>query len=348
MTDTQSTSDTGGAAVSQRKPHVAPTLGPRGEHLSIMVPTYNCAEYLADTLNSLKAQGSKLEQAQIEVIDDCSTKDEPEQVVRELWPERVSFYRHPQNVGPIANFNACLERAERPWIHILHGDDYMLTGAYEEIERCLVEVPEAKAVFGRSVTGDADGIWTGMSVPLGPSARGRLEYRASDWGQCPVQFAGVLFSREAVQTVGNFDDSFCHVADWNMWWRLAKTVPVAYTNECVSFYRQFEGNHSSTLRRHGINSRESFDQVCRVAADLQANGESHTAPPSRLFIKQFHRCKAQCEAYLDDPEAFRANLQVLAAYPASVGRRKALLRLRLRHWRARLRGARRNGQGHGT
>jgi glycosyltransferase involved in cell wall biosynthesis len=88
-------------------------LGQHGEQLSIVVPTYNCARWLGDTLRSLQAQGPRLNDAEIVVMDDHSTTDDPEAVVREVWGDRVAFVRHPQNLGPTRNFNACLDRARR-------------------------------------------------------------------------------------------------------------------------------------------------------------------------------------------------------------------------------------------
>ena len=48
---------------------------------SIMIPVYNCAEYLRVTLASVLAQFPPEDDAQIEVIDDCSTRDDPAAVV---------------------------------------------------------------------------------------------------------------------------------------------------------------------------------------------------------------------------------------------------------------------------
>ena len=98
---------------------------------SVMIPTYNCAEYLGQTLQSVLAQGLGPDLMHIEVVDDCSNKDDPEAVVNAVGRGRVEFHRKPKNAGAIANFNTCLERSRGRYVHILHGDDTVLNGYYE-------------------------------------------------------------------------------------------------------------------------------------------------------------------------------------------------------------------------
>ncbi|HZY25562.1 MAG TPA: glycosyltransferase, partial [Bacteroidales bacterium] len=76
-----------------------------------MIPTYNCAHYLRETIASVLAQDPGPEIMQIEVVDDHSTRDDPEVVVKELAGDRVGFYRQSQNVGYIKNFETCLQRS---------------------------------------------------------------------------------------------------------------------------------------------------------------------------------------------------------------------------------------------
>jgi glycosyltransferase involved in cell wall biosynthesis len=72
-----------------------------------MIPTYNCAHYLRETLASVLAQDLGPEKMQIEVVDDCSTLDNPAAVVKELGRGRVEFYRQPKNQGYIRSKHAC-------------------------------------------------------------------------------------------------------------------------------------------------------------------------------------------------------------------------------------------------
>ena len=75
-----------------------------------------------------------LDRMEIEVVDDCSTEDDPEAVVREVGKGRVKFHRKSRNEGVTANFNTCVQRSSGELVHILHGDDYVLPGFYRTIE----------------------------------------------------------------------------------------------------------------------------------------------------------------------------------------------------------------------
>jgi hypothetical protein len=59
-----------------------------------------------------------------------------------------------------------------------------------------------------------------------------------------VQFAGIIFRRDAALAVGAFDDRYAHAADWDLWWKLAKRFPAAYTNLCLGGYRRFRSRRS--------------------------------------------------------------------------------------------------------
>ena len=124
---------------------------------SIMIPTYNCANYLKDTLESVLKQDLGAERMQIEVIDDCSIKDDPEEVVRLYGKGRVKFYKQPQNVGATSNFNTCVKRSNGNLIHILHGDDTVNEGFYTSIEQVFKDNPDVGICFTRSNIIDENG-----------------------------------------------------------------------------------------------------------------------------------------------------------------------------------------------
>ena len=122
-----------------------------------MIPTYNCAGYLEATLHSVLAQAPGPEAMQIEVVDDHSTADDPEEVVMRLGGGRVDFYRQPENMGVVGNLNTCLQRSRGEVVHLLHGDDIVLEGFYRTLGDRLRQHPEAGAAYCRHLYVDARG-----------------------------------------------------------------------------------------------------------------------------------------------------------------------------------------------
>ena len=108
---------------------------------------------------------------QIEVVDDDSTIDDPEEVVTRLGGERVDFYRQPENVGVVANLNTCLQRSRGEVVHLLHGDDVVVEGFYRDPRRPPAGHPEAGAAYCRHVYVDEHGRRLGLA-PLEPAASG--------------------------------------------------------------------------------------------------------------------------------------------------------------------------------
>ena len=58
---------------------------------SVLIPTHNCAHYLRETLHSVLAQDPGEALMEIIVVDDHSTKDDPEAVVKEFGKAACSL-----------------------------------------------------------------------------------------------------------------------------------------------------------------------------------------------------------------------------------------------------------------
>ena len=124
---------------------------------SVMIPTYNCARFLRQTLESVLSQDPGPDMMQIEVVDDRSTLDDPAAVVAEVGRGRVAFYRQPRNVGHTRNFETCLKRARGKVVHLLHGDDYVLDGFYRKLQHAFESQPQIGAAFCRQIFTDDSG-----------------------------------------------------------------------------------------------------------------------------------------------------------------------------------------------
>jgi len=225
--------------VSGVPPVPSPVEGRDRPFWSVMIPTYNGARYLGESLGSVLAQDPGADYMQIQVIDDHSTVGDPEAVVRDLAGGRVSFYRQPRNVGHIANFNTCLERSVGMVVHVLHDDDTVRLGFYEHLERGLRQHPEAGAALSRHIYSDSDGHWWSIS-PLERRTPGILDgwLKKIASGQ-RVATPSMAVRRSTYEALGGFDPRSGRVGgeDWEMWVRIATRYPVWFEPEPLAVYR---------------------------------------------------------------------------------------------------------------
>jgi glycosyltransferase involved in cell wall biosynthesis len=239
---------------------------------SVMIPTYNCAHYLRETLNSVLAQDPGSEHMQIEVIDDCSTLDNPEAVVQEVGEGRVNFYRQPKNLGHIGNFNTCIQRSKGHFIHLLHGDDCVRTGFYQKLQSAFVQNPGVGAAFCRDIAIDEYGHWQWFMNLQKPES-GILD----DWLRRIAIFnqlnpPSMVVKREVYEKLGGFDTRIqCFAEDWEMWVRIAAHYPVWYEAEPLALYRL----HSQSLTARGVLTGQNIRDVRKI---LEINQEYLPAP----------------------------------------------------------------------
>ncbi|NEO42602.1 MAG: glycosyltransferase [Moorea sp. SIOASIH] len=237
---------------------------PEGKHRpfwSVMIPTYNCANYLVETLESLLAKDPGPEHMQIEVVDDCSTKDNPEQVVREIGKGRVSFYRQPQNVGLTQNFNTCIRRSIGQVVHILHGDDKVAQGFYERLKLGFHTDDTVGAAFSRHHVINDHGHWLRTSE-LERQTPGILKNWIEHIALMQrIQFPAIAVKRKVYEAIGGFTPNLSHAADWEMWRRIAVHFPVWFEPKVLAHYRSHSSSHTSQLAMTGDNLKDIHKSI---------------------------------------------------------------------------------------
>lgn len=250
---------------------------------SVMIPTYNCAKYLRETLASVLAQDPGSEVMQIEVVDDCSTKDNPAAVVEELGGGRVGFYQQPENVGHTRNFETCLKRAQGKLIHLLHGDDCVRNGFYRKIQQAFEKNPEIAAAFCRHIHMDEHGHWQYIS-PLEQFESGVL----NNWlekiaVQQRIQTPSIVVRRDVYEKMGNFDSRLSWCEDWEMWVRMATEYPIWYEVEPLALYRI----HSNSSSGYRTQTGENVQDLRRAINIMKEYLPNQYTDISKLALKSY-------------------------------------------------------------
>ncbi|MDB5417039.1 MAG: Family 2 glycosyl transferase [Phenylobacterium sp.] len=225
---------------------------------SVMIPTFNCADLLGQTLSSVLASGYAADEMQIEVVDDCSTADDPSRVVQALGMGRVGFFRQPENLGHARNFNSCLARARGRLVHVLHGDDWVSPDFYGKIAALFAAKPALGAAFCRHVIANDDGSQQRIS-PLERQTAGVLEnWLPTIAGELRLQPPSIVVQREVYEALGGFDTRMSSCGeDWEMWVRIAAHYPVGYLPESLAFYR----DRSNSLTKRSVHSGQNIRDV---------------------------------------------------------------------------------------
>ena len=230
---------------------------------SVVIPTYNCAHYLKETLKSVLAQDLGKDQMEIIVVDDHSTKDDPEAVVKNYGKGRVQFIRQERNVGKVRNYETGLKASKGHYIHQLHGDDAVRPNFYGSMERLLKDHPKAGAAFCRSIYMDDQSRWTGITGMTQDTEGIVHDMLAKLYTEQHIQTPSMVVKREVYEQVGAFDRRLNCMEDWEMWIRIANNYPIAVSNEVLALYRSHDDNATQQTFQDG-SALETHQLVCDI------------------------------------------------------------------------------------
>ena len=237
-------------------PQIAPVpSGTERTVWSVMIPVYNCSQYLEQTLNSVLIQAQGEDRMQIEVVDDCSTDADVSALVSRVGRGRVQYFRKEVNMGSVRNFETCINRARGKFVHILHGDDFISPGFYEQIEKLFDQYPDAGAAFSDFYYVDSSnnilytdgkvmeqaGVFKDALLHLGTKQR--------------IQSPSMVVKRSVYEALGSFF-AVKYGEDWEMWVRIAAHYPILHTPEYLANYRVHDSNISSNSLVSGQNIRD--------------------------------------------------------------------------------------------
>lgn len=110
--------------------------------LSVVIPLFNCEEFIADTLRSLYRQGFEESDFEILIVNDGSTDDSV--AVVEQFLDKYSNIRVfcQPNLGVAAARNRGLEMSHGLYVHFLDADDMMEDNSYVMLRELCVSNPD--------------------------------------------------------------------------------------------------------------------------------------------------------------------------------------------------------------
>jgi glycosyltransferase involved in cell wall biosynthesis len=225
---------------------------------SVIIPTYNCANYLKQTIESVLIQDRGIENMEIWVVDDCSS-DNPREIVEEFGRGRVGFYKQEQNVGQLNNFSTCLNLSKGKIIHLLHGDDFVHNNFYESLEKSLLSDNNIGAGFtGHNVVNETGGLIV-TSELLADNAGVIENFLSIITCRQVIQTPSIVVKREVYEKLGAFSKDLTWVEDWEMWIRIASNYKIYYEPTVLASYRV----HNNSNTENSINTGRFVKDVLK-------------------------------------------------------------------------------------
>lgn len=248
--------------IPQTPPQIAPiTDGSPRPMWSVMIPTYNCSKYLVETIESVLQQDLGEAVMQIEVVDDCSTDANVEELVNTIGKGRVSYFKQEKNVGSLRNFETCINRSRGIYIHLLHGDDRVKNGYYSAITDLFERFPNSGAAYCAYDYITSNGLFTRHSLLEAPEPciLDNWLYKLAEYPR--VEYVAMTVKRETYETLGSF--YLTHYGeDWEMWARIAKDYPTAYVPKFLAEYRE----HVNSITWRSYQTGQNIKDIKKITA----------------------------------------------------------------------------------
>ncbi len=211
--------------------------------VSIIVATYNCAEYIEDALNSVYRQTYK--DLELIVTDDCSTDNSIDVAHKWINEHKERFVRTAQtktthNSGVTANYNSGLSEARGEWVKCLDGDDMLPDDAIETYVKYVKSSDSHTVLYANEQAFDNSNHRGSINKSILPKASSRkqmiylLNHRLL--GICT---ATNFINRTAFSLQGGFDSRFPMYQDGSPFLKsLAAGNPVGIIDKVLLLKRE--------------------------------------------------------------------------------------------------------------
>lgn len=234
-----------------------------GPLVSIVVPVYNAESFLANTIDSVRAQ--TYNNWELLLVDDCSS-DASVRQIKDYRKEdaRIKLIRMDRNSGAALSRNIGIEKAKGKYLAFLDADDAWLPSKLEKQIR-LASERNAHLVYSGYEFANADGQSTGKTVKVPASMSLKQAY-----GNHLIWTSTVLINLSTVHKsdIKMLDISFGE--DITTWWRILAKYGSAYgITESLALYRRgtrtLSSNKWSVLLKkwRAFKYAENFNQFKR-------------------------------------------------------------------------------------
>jgi glycosyltransferase involved in cell wall biosynthesis len=224
------------------------------ELVSIIIPTYNRAHLIGETLDSVLAQTYPYWECL--VVDDGST-DDTKQVVNEYINRDKRFQYHQRPVDKIKGANSCrnygFEQSKGEYVNWFDSDDLYFSNALESYVECFTENTDVVVAKLKKVDFKSGNKLSENSI----LSNNMIESYFT--GKISFYVCGPLWKRSFLEKQEDlFDETLTNLDDWDFNLRmLYKNPAIVYINEPLIQYRVHENSLSNEINKLNFEEIQS-------------------------------------------------------------------------------------------
>ncbi len=293
--------------------------GTKNVKVSIIMPSYNSAEYIGNAIKSVLGQTYK--DFEFIIIDDCST-DNSREVIDSFQDTRIKkiFFEKNEHMWFVHNYAISISRGK--YIAEINDDDYWHLDKLKKQVEYMETHSECGACFTLvNVVDEKDNILTERDTFLvslfNVRNRSRIEWIRHFYfkGSC-LCHPSVLIRRDVMDKVGIYNYSLLQIADFELWVRIVKQYEIYVIQEKLIDFQWFSSGRNVSAPSDEVNVRsdtEFFYVISKYFDDMS----------DELFIEVFS------EDFLDKDtrsheellceKAFLLSKHLFCGYPGKIG-----------------------------
>lgn len=209
--------------------------------ISILIPTYNRADFLQAAVSSALAQNVPADE--IIVVDDGST-DDTARVMQSFIRQGVRFVPKEHSGAP-ATRNRAIEEATGDFLLWLDSDDVLLEHTVELYHQALKETPKVDVFYGSLLIVENNLEVTGKELKHADWYGDKKMMVSHFLFKNVVPNPGTLVRKACYEEMGGYDLGYPRAHDYEFWVRIAPKATFRRVNEPVVLWRWHDANMSS-------------------------------------------------------------------------------------------------------
>lgn len=207
------------------------------KRVSIVLPVYNGASYVSDSINSIIDQTYK--NWELIVVNDCSTDDTLKICERlSQKDDRISVVSNKTNLKLPNSLNVGFALATGYYYTWTSDDNMYKNNAIETLVGALEQKPDVDMVYADYTNIDEEGHVLDEFISQEP----QYLVACNVFGPCFLYTAGVA------ERVGGYDPGLFLAEDYDYWMRIYRYGKVIHLADNLYYYRRHEGSLSETRK----------------------------------------------------------------------------------------------------